>query len=68
MMLPLAPPIVQYSIDSAALTHMLERHVLNLESHGREGQQADLSCYIISDYDFSGLNLSSIQAQDTTFH
>jgi len=60
--------VVQEVLDNETLTRILESHALNLESNGREGQEADLSCYIISDFDFSGLRLSGIHAQDTTFH
>ena len=60
--------LVQQILDNETLTRILESHALNLETSGREGQEADLSRYVISDFDFSGLDLSSIHIYGTTFH
>lgn len=42
------------------LRRMLAEHERYNVSEGKEGQQADLSGYLVEDFDFSGLDLSDI--------
>lgn len=69
----------QKVLDNETLTQMLESHARSLEPAGqdgqgregqeREGQEAQLSLFIISDFDFSGLSLYDIHhIYNTTFH
>lgn len=46
---------------------ILAAHNRYTESGGKEGQIADLSAYEIEDFDFSGLDLSSINARGSVF-
>lgn len=55
-------------VDNEALTYLLESHARKLEYGRQEGQEAELSFLIISDFDFSGLRLSGIHISGTTFH
>lgn len=54
-------------LTHAALRDILAEHELYKKSEGKQGKQADLGAYIIEDYDFSGLNLSEINARGSVF-
>ncbi len=55
------------ALSHEALRCLLEAHARYIETAGKEGQPADLSSYLITKYDFSGLNLAEIHAQHTVF-
>lgn len=55
-------------LDGETLRSMVARHVLHTETHGEEGKEIDLAYCVINGYDFSGLGLSSLQAQGTIFN
>ena len=54
-------------IDHESLRRLLEKHDLYKKSGGKSGEMVDLSCYLIEDYDFSGMNLSEIHARSSVF-
>ena len=68
------PRLVPEPLDNKTLQHMIEEQIRKDDSKYGVGNGLglpvleDLSLYIISDFDFSGLNLSGIYAQKTTFH
>lgn len=62
------PRQVSEHLDNETLQRMMDEHMRYVGAHGGSGPDIDLSLYIISDFDFSGLNLSGIHAQRTTFH
>ena len=55
-------------LNRESLCSMLEKQLAYQASEGKLGQRVDLSVYIIEDYDFSGIDLSSIFAIDSTFY
>jgi uncharacterized protein YjbI with pentapeptide repeats len=54
-------------LSNAELQSILESHKLYNESSGKEGQLANLSAYVIEDAEFSGLDLSEVQARGSIF-
>ena len=63
-----AHPTAAQVVDNETLIHILESHARRLKHGRQEGQEADLSLLIISDFDFSNLSLSGIHISGTTFH
>lgn len=63
-----APRVVPEVLDNETLQRMMDEHTDYTKAHNGEGPDIDLSLYIISDFDFSGLNLRGMHAQRTTFH
>jgi uncharacterized protein YjbI with pentapeptide repeats len=54
-------------LDLNELKHILKDHALYNATNGKEGKQADLGSYIIENADFTGINLSSINARGSIF-
>lgn len=46
---------------------MLEGHAQYLATQGKQGEKADLSLYIVEDYDFSGLDLAEVHFYASVF-
>lgn len=55
-------------IDNETLQRLVDEDVRYLRERPGADSTLELSLYIISDFDFSGLNLSGIHAQNTTFY
>lgn len=55
-------------IDNKTLQRLVDEDVRYLHDHPGADSTLELSLYIISDFNFSGLNLRGIHAQRTTFH
>ncbi len=55
-------------IDNDTLQRLVDKDLRYLRENPGASSNLQLSLYIISDFDFSGLNLSGIHAQNTTFH
>jgi len=62
------PRRVPEPLDNETLQRMMDEHMCYVHTHHGSGPDIDLSLYIISDFDFSGLNLIGMHAQRTTFH
>lgn len=61
------PRRVPEPLDNETLQRMMDEHMHYVHAHGGSGPDIDLSLYIISDFDFSGLILCGMHAQRTTF-
>lgn len=55
-------------LDNKTLQHMMDEHMRYVHDHNGASPDVDLSLYIISDFDFSGLILRGIHAYKTTFY
>ncbi len=55
-------------IDNETLQRLVDEDLFYLHTHPGASSKLELSLYIISDFDFSGLKLYGIHAQRTTFH
>lgn len=55
-------------LDNKTLQRMMDEHMRYVHAHDGASPGVDLSLYIISDFDFSGLILRGIHAYKTTFH
>ena len=69
-----ASRLVPDPLDNETLQHMIDEQIHKIDAKHGLGHGLslpvleDLSLYIISDFDFSGLNLQGIHAHRTTFH
>ncbi len=59
----LAPKFLSHE----ALHFILEEHTVYVATQGKQGKEADLSLYIIEDYDFSNLNLAGVHFYASVF-
>jgi len=62
------PRLKPETLDNETLQRMMDEHMRYVHAHHGSGPDIDLSLYIISDFDFSGLNLDGMHAYKTTFH